>query len=251
MRLARMWAFGPITASCAMTVGPSRIDQGSMRASCPISTAASIRVVAGSTTVTPLRMCASTMRLRMRSSAAARATRSLMPIVSAASSASTMRTDRPSATAMATRSVRYSSPDDEGVTRPSAAAQPGRVERVGADVDLVHGARELVGVRLLDDRAAPPSVRARPGHSRSASARRAETSTTAGSPTSRSSRTARNRVHGWSGASPMVTSTVAVSAGTRPHAGPDGVGRPPLGLLAGGRRRERRPPPRPHRHRGR
>ncbi len=106
MRESRISVRGPITASWATTVAPARMVPGSMRASCPISTSASIVVVAGSTIVTPLRMCPSAIRWRSSRSAAASPMRSLMPVVSSACGAATTATRRPPAMATATRSVR-------------------------------------------------------------------------------------------------------------------------------------------------
>jgi hypothetical protein len=53
---------GPITASASIEVVPCRSTDGSSVASAAIVTVASTHVVAGSTTVTPARMCASSRR---------------------------------------------------------------------------------------------------------------------------------------------------------------------------------------------
>ncbi len=101
---------GPITASAPMLVAPSSWVPGSTVVSWPMLTSTSTQVVAGSTMVTPARMCASqTRRLSSRPTAAS-CTRSLTPSVCQRSPSTWARTGWLPARAMAMTSVRYFSP---------------------------------------------------------------------------------------------------------------------------------------------
>jgi hypothetical protein len=95
-----------MTASSPIDEAPPRTVHGSIRASWPMLTVASMNVLSGSTIVTPARMWSSAIRARMSRSAAASWTRSLIPIASSGRGAATTLTGWPSAVARPTRSVR-------------------------------------------------------------------------------------------------------------------------------------------------
>ena len=106
MRESKTWLPARMTASRPMEVLPRRMTAGSMVTSSAISTLASMKVLAGSCSVTPARMWASLMRRRISTSASASWARSLMPSSVPSSSTSSVTTARSSARASGTSSGR-------------------------------------------------------------------------------------------------------------------------------------------------
>ena len=143
---------GPIVAPCATTVAPSSWVPGSTVTSGARSVSTSIQVVAGSTIVTPARIQRSSTRRLSSAPSRASWARSLTPSVCQTSARSWPATSRPSERAMATTSVRYSSPWALCPGDPAEGrAQQLGVEGVDAGVDLADRPLRLVGVLLLDD----------------------------------------------------------------------------------------------------
>ena len=144
---------GPTVAPAATDVRPCSWVPGSRVTSWASSTSTSTQVVAGSTTVTPARIHASSTRRLSSARRTASCTRSLTPSTSCGSSVRTARTDA----AVAVREA-----DDVGEVHlalrvvpaeaTERAAQHRGVEDVDRGVDLRDGALGVVGVLLLDDR---------------------------------------------------------------------------------------------------
>ncbi len=101
---------GPTVAPSRTTVAPCSWVPGSSVTSRSSSTSTSTQVVAGSTTVTPSRIQSSRTRRLSSAPSVASCTRSLTPSTSTGSSVRSARTWPPSARAMASTSVRYTSP---------------------------------------------------------------------------------------------------------------------------------------------
>ena len=99
-----------MTASAAMSHAPCSCTPGRIVTSGAMTTSASIHVVSGSTTVTPARMCASTMRRLSSRPSCASWTRSLAPSTCHTSSVVRAATREPAPRAIPMTSVKYFSP---------------------------------------------------------------------------------------------------------------------------------------------
>ena len=185
--------------------------------SSPIATVASIRVLAGSTIVTPARWCASWMRRWASRVTRARSTRSLTPSARSGSGSGYAWTDLPSASSSGSTSGRYSSPWALSSPRLAQGGQErAAVEHVQADVDLAD--RELVlrsrRRRPWSRRRARSRRRPRGSRARSRPGRRARPmpASRRPAPPSWAARTAAIASPVTSGMSPLITSTGAAGS---------------------------------------